>query len=49
LYLLTLLKFFKGMDLGIFGLLTPLGGLLLVSGWLSLMLGVPAIKPVSND
>lgn len=49
LYLLALLKSLKGMELGIFGLLTPLGGLLLVSGWLSLMLGVPASKPVSND
>jgi len=35
--------------LGGFGLLTPLGGILLVSGWISLMLGIPSNKPLEKD
>lgn len=49
LYLLTLMQSFKGMDLGAFGLLTPLGGLMFVGGWLALMLGIPSSKPVGNE
>ena len=49
LYLLTLLKSIKDVGLQGFGLLTPLGGLLLVGGWLGLMLGIPSNKPVEKD
>jgi uncharacterized membrane protein YgdD (TMEM256/DUF423 family) len=49
LYLLAMLKSIKDVGLGGFGLITPVGGLLLVAGWISLMIGIPANKPVSND
>jgi uncharacterized membrane protein YgdD (TMEM256/DUF423 family) len=49
LYLLAMLKSIKDVGLGGFGLITPVGGLLLVAGWISLMVGIPANKPVSND
>lgn len=49
LYLLTLLKSIKDVGLEGFGLLTPLGGLLLVGGWLALMMGIPSNKPVEKD
>jgi len=49
LYLLALLKSIKDIGLGGFGLLTPIGGLLFVGGWISLMVGVPANKPIGND
>ena len=49
LYLLTLLKSIKDVGLQGFGLLTPLGGLLLVGGWLGLMMGIPSNKPVEKD
>ena len=49
LYLLALLKSIKDIGLGGFALLTPLGGLLLVSGWICLMLGVPSNKPPGNE
>ena len=49
LYLLAMLKSIKDIGLGGFGLITPVGGLLLVAGWISLMLGIPSNKPVSND
>ena len=49
LYLLALLKTIKDIGLGGFGLLTPLGGLLLISGWICLMLGVPSNKPLGNE
>lgn len=49
LYLLAMLKSIKDVGLGGFGLITPVGGLLLVGGWLSLMIGIPANKPISND
>lgn len=49
LYLLALLKSVKEVDLGAFALLTPLGGLLLVAGWIGLMLGIPSNKPVEKD
>jgi uncharacterized membrane protein YgdD (TMEM256/DUF423 family) len=50
LYLLALIESFKGMDLGAFGLLTPLGGLF-VPGRLGLPLamGIPNSKPTGND
>jgi uncharacterized membrane protein YgdD (TMEM256/DUF423 family) len=49
LYLLVLVKAMKGIDLGLFSLLTPLGGLLFMAGWISLMLGVPANKHLGED
>jgi uncharacterized membrane protein YgdD (TMEM256/DUF423 family) len=49
LYLLAMLKSIKDIGLGGFGLITPVGGLLLVAGWISLMLGIPSNKPISND
>jgi uncharacterized membrane protein YgdD (TMEM256/DUF423 family) len=49
LYLLAMLKSIKDIGLGGFGLITPVGGLLLVAGWISLMVGIPSNKPVSND
>lgn len=49
LYLLVLLKSVKDIGLGGFGLLTPVGGLLMVAGWISLMLGIPSNKPISSD
>lgn len=49
LYLLALLKSIKDIGLGGFGLLTPIGGLFLVAGWICLLLGVPSNKPVAND
>ena len=49
LYLLAMLKSIKDVGLQGFGLLTPLGGLLLVSGWLGLMLGIPSNKPAEKD
>lgn len=49
LYLLALLESFKGMGLGAFGLLTPIGGILFVAGWISMMMGIPSSKPLGND
>jgi uncharacterized membrane protein YgdD (TMEM256/DUF423 family) len=49
LYLLVMLQSFKGTGLGAFSLLTPLGGLLFVSGWLAIVIGVPSSKPVGNE
>jgi uncharacterized membrane protein YgdD (TMEM256/DUF423 family) len=49
LYLLAMLKSIKDIGLGGFGLITPVGGLLLVAGWISLMVGIPSNKPISND
>jgi uncharacterized membrane protein YgdD (TMEM256/DUF423 family) len=49
LYLLAMLKSIKDIGLGGFGLITPVGGLLLVAGWISLMIGIPSNKPISND
>jgi len=42
LYLLTALKATKEIGLEGFGILTPIGGLLLVAGWISFFLGIPA-------
>jgi uncharacterized membrane protein YgdD (TMEM256/DUF423 family) len=42
LYLLTALKATKDVGLEGFGILTPLGGLLLVAGWISFFLAIPA-------
>lgn len=49
LYLLVLVKAMRGIDLGLFSLLTPLGGLLFMAGWISLMLGVPASRHLGED
>jgi uncharacterized membrane protein YgdD (TMEM256/DUF423 family) len=49
LYLLALLESFKGVGLGAFGLLTPIGGVFFVAGWISLMMGVPSEKLTGND
>jgi uncharacterized membrane protein YgdD (TMEM256/DUF423 family) len=42
LYLLTALKATKDVGLDGFGILTPLGGLLLVAGWICFFLAIPA-------
>ncbi len=39
LYLLTFLKM-NGGGLGIFNLVTPLGGLFFIAGWISLLVGI---------
>jgi uncharacterized membrane protein YgdD (TMEM256/DUF423 family) len=44
LYILTFLQATKKVGLGGFGALTPIGGLLLVAGWVSFFLGVPPGK-----
>jgi len=49
LYLLALVEGFKGMDLGAFGLLTPIGGLMFLGGWIALAMGIPNSKPAGND
>jgi uncharacterized membrane protein YgdD (TMEM256/DUF423 family) len=49
LYLLALLKSIKDIGLGGFGLITPVGGLFLVAGWVCLIFGVPANKPVGKS
>ncbi|MFN9492452.1 MAG: DUF423 domain-containing protein [Sphingobacteriales bacterium] len=49
LYLLALLESFKGIGLGAFGLLTPIGGLFFVAGWILLLVGVPSEKSMGND
>ena len=42
LYLLAALKATKDVGLEGFGILTPLGGLLLVAGWICFFLAIPA-------
>lgn len=49
LYLLVLLQSFKGRGLGAFSMLTPLGGLMFVGGWLAIVMGVPSSKPLGSD
>jgi len=49
LYLLVLLQAVKGMDLGMFSLLTPFGGLLFLAGWIALILGVPARRQLGEE
>jgi uncharacterized membrane protein YgdD (TMEM256/DUF423 family) len=49
LYLLAFLESFKGIGLGVFGLLTPIGGLFFVAGWILLLVGVPSEKSMGND
>ena len=44
LYLLTALQATKEIGLEGFGILTPIGGLLLVAGWISFFLGVPSAR-----
>jgi uncharacterized membrane protein YgdD (TMEM256/DUF423 family) len=44
LYLLTALEATKEIGLEGFGVLTPLGGLLLVAGWISFFLAIPSNK-----
>ncbi len=44
LYLLTFLQATKKVGLGGFGALTPIGGVLLVAGWVSFFLGIPRGK-----
>lgn len=39
LYLMTLLKI-KGMSIGAGGIITPIGGLFFIAGWVSLLVGV---------
>jgi len=42
LYLLTALQATKEIGLEGFGILTPIGGILLVGGWISFFLGIPS-------
>jgi uncharacterized membrane protein YgdD (TMEM256/DUF423 family) len=44
LYLLTALQATKEIGLEGFGILTPIGGLLLVAGWISFFLGIPSAR-----
>jgi uncharacterized membrane protein YgdD (TMEM256/DUF423 family) len=44
LYLLTALQATKEIGLEGFGILTPIGGLLLVAGWVSFFLGIPSAR-----
>lgn len=41
IYLLTILKGLGEADLGTLALVTPLGGLLFIAGWICLAIGVP--------
>lgn len=49
LYILTFLQATKKVGLGGFGILTPLGGLLLVAGWISFFLGIPKGKNMEKE
>jgi len=49
LYLLSIIQATKKVGLGGFGLLTPIGGVLLVAGWISFFLGVPRVKNSEKD
>ncbi len=49
LYLLTILSATKKVGLGVFALLTPIGGILLVAGWVAFFLGVPRVKNSDKD
>jgi uncharacterized membrane protein YgdD (TMEM256/DUF423 family) len=40
LYAITLLKAFGGGSIGPVGIVTPLGGLFLIAGWVSLLIGL---------
>jgi uncharacterized membrane protein YgdD (TMEM256/DUF423 family) len=42
IYLLTILKGMGEADLGALAMVTPLGGLLFIAGWICLAIGVPA-------
>jgi uncharacterized membrane protein YgdD (TMEM256/DUF423 family) len=42
LYLLTALQATRQVGLEGFGILTPIGGLLMVGGWLSFFMGIPS-------
>lgn len=44
LYLLTALKATDSVDLGGLGIITPIGGLFFIAGWISLAVGVRSIK-----
>ena len=49
LYILTFLQATKQVGLGGFGILTPIGGILLVAGWISFFFGIPSSKKVEKD
>ena len=49
LYILTFLQATKQVGLGGFGILTPIGGVLLVAGWISFFLGIPGGKKTVKD
>jgi uncharacterized membrane protein YgdD (TMEM256/DUF423 family) len=42
--LITALQATKEIGLEGFGILTPIGGLLLVAGWISFFLGIPSLR-----
>lgn len=44
LYILTMLQATKKVGLGGFGVLTPIGGVLLVAAWIAFFLGIPSGK-----
>lgn len=47
LYVLAFSKATNGEGLGAFGLITPIGGLCLVAGWLCVFTGIPTKQPSS--
>lgn len=49
LYLLTAMQATKSAGISGFGLLTPIGGLLLVAGWILLLLGIPAARKAEKE
>jgi uncharacterized membrane protein YgdD (TMEM256/DUF423 family) len=49
LYILTLLQATKKVGLGGLGFLTPIGGILLVAGWISFFLGIPKVKNMEKE
>ncbi len=49
LYLLTALQATREIGLEGFGILTPIGGLLLVAGWLSFFMGIPSSEKKAHS
>jgi uncharacterized membrane protein YgdD (TMEM256/DUF423 family) len=49
LYLMAAVSILKKSSLGVFGFITPLGGLLFVAGWFCFFLGVPSSRKVQDS
>ncbi|HVB03603.1 MAG TPA: DUF423 domain-containing protein [Chitinophagaceae bacterium] len=49
LYLMVGIRIFHGYFPPIVGLLTPIGGVLLIAGWISLFIGILRNKPLRNS